>query len=446
MMRRIMQTLCAFGWWLLWPTPVRLRLTFQRLGPTYIKLGQFLVGRVGGEWGRQMTLLLDQVPPPSFESVRPLIEEDIGGPLDSMFRSFNEEAVGCGSMAPVYEGEWKDGRRVATKVILPGVAAGVAQDMAILRGLMSFLYYCRVPFALSMRSAQIPEQFEEAIAQEIDPRHEGSNLDRMQAPYQGTGVRIPEKVFVAKHTLVMTWMPGASLTATLEELLAQGLDPRASLRTFIEVMFVRWFVLGIGIPFQGNPSRGNLRALPNGEMGVIDLGLVGFVSSEFLKIINDAIFAVYQGKSEEVVRAMLVLCQYEFKNKRHGEQFAHDVRAYVEQAKSEPFGYWLMGMGWIVMRYGVPAPKEFAIAARFALDLDEAAKAFFPDYTVHDMLGPILKVAIIRRDTEDVIARVASLVGSVKGAAEFAARQLGNPIGVALQILAVLPEIVRSRT
>lgn len=467
---RILETIVFGGWWLVWPTPKRVCAMFRRLGATYLKLGQFLSGRVAGEWGRQMAQLLDDVPPPPFEEVRLIIERGLGSPIASRFATFNEVAVGCGSIAPAYHGVWAEGGiEVATKVIRPGIAAQVANDMAILLWLMRFACFCRIPLALSMRTAQIPEQFAEWIRQETDPFHEGSNLDWVGPFYQGTGCHVPKKVFASPEILVMTWIPGVPLTASPEELSAAGLDPRASLRRFSEMMFIRWFILGVGFPFQGNPSRGNLRALPKGEIGIIDWGLVGFVPAEFLKAVNNAIFAVYQGKGEEVVRSMLALCHYEFKSERRKNQFSRDVQAYVEKAKSEPFGYWLMGMGWILMVYGVPAPKEFAIAARFAMDLDEAVKTFSPDYTVHDMLGPIMQMGILRRDVEAGLAGLLSQASPVKDLldfvsqqvhnpagllshtgliqemAGFAMRQLQNPVGALVQALTLLPELVRQK-
>jgi ubiquinone biosynthesis protein len=465
---RILETLLVFGWWLVWRTPERLCTALKWLGPTYLKSAQFFSGRVGGEYGRHMAQLLDHVPPPPFENMCPVIERNLGCSIEERYSLFNEVAVGCGSIAPAYYGIWREGGEeieVATKVIPHGVAARVKEDVALMLLCMRIACWLRIPAALSMRTAKIPEQFAEWIEQETDPRHEGANLDWVAPFHKGTGCHVPKKVFASAEILVMTWMPGVPLTASPEELHAAGLDPRASLRRLSEMMFIRWFILGVGFPFQGNPSRGNLLAMPNGEIGIIDWGLVGFVPAKFLKVVNNAIFAVYQGTGEEVVRAMLALCSYEFKKERRKERFVRDVQAYVEKAKSEPFGYWLMGMGWILMRHRVPAPPEFAIAARFAMDLDEAVRTFSPGYTVHDMLGPILRLAILRRDLEEgrllpnadsakeLLGFVAqqlrnpagllSHAGLLKEMAGFAARQLQNPTGVLVQALVLLPELVR---
>ncbi|MGE3912654.1 MAG: AarF/UbiB family protein, partial [Chloroflexota bacterium] len=104
--------------------PVRLRLAFESLGVTYLKLGQFLAMRfdvLPAAYCQELGTLFDGVPPSPFETARAMVEEELGKPLDVLFASFEREALAAGSIAQVHRARTPEGRDVAVKVQRPRI-------------------------------------------------------------------------------------------------------------------------------------------------------------------------------------------------------------------------------------------------------------------------------------------------------------------------------------
>ena len=112
------------------------------LGPSFIKLGQFVATRadiVGEQMAEDLATLQDRLKPFSFEEAKSAIEAEFGKPLDALFESFEEEPVSAASIAQVHyaltrplEGE-EEPREVAVKVLRPGVEKAFARDLELFR-------------------------------------------------------------------------------------------------------------------------------------------------------------------------------------------------------------------------------------------------------------------------------------------------------------------------
>jgi ubiquinone biosynthesis protein len=105
---------------------------FRAIGPAAIKLGQSLATRpdvVGEDAVRNLMTLQDSLPPEPFASVRKVIESSFERPLESLYATFDETPVGSASIAQVYRATTIEGRKVAVKVLRPGVSARFARDI-----------------------------------------------------------------------------------------------------------------------------------------------------------------------------------------------------------------------------------------------------------------------------------------------------------------------------
>src|SRR5580658_5082688 len=102
----------------------RLRIAFQTLGPTYIKLGQILSSGEGlfpAELVSEFRLLRDRVPPEPFDAVRQVVESDLGAPIEELFSRFDREPVAAASIAQVHAATLRSGEEVVVKVQRPAV-------------------------------------------------------------------------------------------------------------------------------------------------------------------------------------------------------------------------------------------------------------------------------------------------------------------------------------
>ena len=156
----------------------RLRPAFERLGPTYIKLGQIISSGEGifpEELVDEFRLLRDQVPPEPFADVRRIIEEDLGRPLRRSSASFDRDPLAAASIAQVHAATLRTGERVVVKVQRPH--RGPARPPGPRRHVwIAPLLVGPHPRHRSGQSAALVELFAETIVEELDFRLEAQNM------------------------------------------------------------------------------------------------------------------------------------------------------------------------------------------------------------------------------------------------------------------------------
>ncbi len=142
-------------------TPERLRMSFEQLGPTFVKLGQLLASRpdlIPLEWSEEFRKLHDQVAPVEFAQVEKTLQAHFGAPLKEIFLSFDEKPLAAASIAQVHRAVLKDGTNVVVKVQRPGIDRVIKDDLQILQQLAEFLEK-RVPESRRFNPTGIIKEF-----------------------------------------------------------------------------------------------------------------------------------------------------------------------------------------------------------------------------------------------------------------------------------------------
>src|SRR5262249_26790307 len=120
----------------------RLRRAFERLGPSYIKLGQIISSGRGlfpAELVDEFRACRDQGPPEPFGAVRRVVEEDLGRPLEACFARFEAQCLAAASIAQVHAATLRSGEEVVVKVQRPRVEERVRRDIAAMAWIAPFL-------------------------------------------------------------------------------------------------------------------------------------------------------------------------------------------------------------------------------------------------------------------------------------------------------------------
>ncbi|MCB0964009.1 MAG: AarF/ABC1/UbiB kinase family protein, partial [Acidimicrobiales bacterium] len=150
----------------------RLRDAAEHLGPSYIKLGQIVSSGRGlfpDELVDEFASLRDRVQPEPFASVRQVLAEDLGRPVDEVFASIDRRPLAAASIAQVHAATLVTGERVVVKVQRPTVAARVRADLRVMSWLAPLLVG-RIPVAALANPPALVELFAETIAEELDFR------------------------------------------------------------------------------------------------------------------------------------------------------------------------------------------------------------------------------------------------------------------------------------
>ncbi len=256
----------------------RLRRAFERLGPTYIKLGQILSSGEGlfpAELVSEFRLLRDRVPAETWVDVRMVVEEDLGQPLEAVFSSFERTPLAAASIAQVHAARLRTGEDVVVKVQRPDVATTVARDLAAMSWIAPALVG-RIPVAALANPPALVELFAETIVEELDFRLEADNMLDVAHVLASTGQREivvprPHPELVTRRVLVMERLDGFSFD-DVDGMRAAGIDTQAVVRALM-VSFLEGATL-FGV-FHGDLHGGNLFVQADGRVALLDYGITG---------------------------------------------------------------------------------------------------------------------------------------------------------------------------
>jgi ubiquinone biosynthesis protein len=270
----------------------RLRLAFQRLGPTYIKLGQILSAGEGifpEELVAEFRLLRDQVPAEEFAVVRRTVEADLGRPLEEVFSTFERRPVAAASIAQVHAAVLRTGEAVVVKVQRPQVASLVRRDLAAMSWIAPALIG-RIPVTALANPPALVELFAETIVEELDFRLEAENMLDIARILAETDQRAlvvprPHPELVTRRVLVMERLDGFAWD-DVAGMHGAGIDTSAVVRAGMIAFLEGAMLYGV---FHGDLHGGNLFVQPTGRVALLDFGITGRLSEAqrlaFLRLI-----------------------------------------------------------------------------------------------------------------------------------------------------------------
>lgn len=245
------------------------------IGPVAVKFGQILAMRndlLEPEWVDALSKLQDRVPPLAFDVVRPLIEEAIGGPIESCFSHFDEEAIAAASIAQVHAATLLDGRDVIVKVRRPGIERIVDADLRILRRLARIAER-RMPEIARLKPDELLRHFAESLDREIDLSAEARASDGIGAFLKDLGVRTARFDWELSGRRVNIQQRLRGVPATdLDAARRSNLDLTALASTYAQAVLRMIVING---HFHADPHPGNVFFLEDGTLGLIDFGAVG---------------------------------------------------------------------------------------------------------------------------------------------------------------------------
>jgi ubiquinone biosynthesis protein len=373
----------------------RLRRAFERLGPTYIKLGQILSAGEGifpEELVLEFRLLRDRVPPEELADVHRTVEEDLGQPVEAIFSRFEAEPVAAASVAQVHGATLRSGEEVVVKVQRPEVARLVKRDLAVMSWLAPALVG-RIPVSALANPPALVELFAETIAEELDFRLEAQNMLDIAHVLADTGqtalvVPRPHPRLVTRRVLVMERLEGFAWDdiAGMKE---AGIDTSAVIHAGMVAFLEGAMLYGV---FHGDLHGGNLLVREDGRVAVLDFGITGRFSEPqrlaFLRLVmgatvNDVrmqisalcdLGALPLGSDVEAVVADLGLDRPPLDpTKMSPDELLAEVR---ELTKA-------------LLSYGARLPKELMLYVKNLLFLDGALATLAPDVDLIAEVGEI---------------------------------------------------------
>ena len=381
--------------------PVAVRLALESLGPTYIKFGQLAASSSGflpERYSIELSKLLDEVPPFSFNEIRRIIEEDLGSPLETIYAEFEEEPIAAASIAQVHGARLKDGSEVVVKVQRLGIAEVMERDMHHMRMITRTLETLIPVVRLAHPTRQI-EDLRTQLREEIDFELEAWHMERyaqIQKELGNERIVVPKAVpaLTSRRVLTMERLHGIKLSEferirrevdNAEELLLLGV------RSWMQAFALYGF-------FHGDVHAGNFLLMSDDRVGYLDFGIMGKFDDasrmRILRYMQAFVTGDVTGLLEPLKEMGVIPKDVRIEEVRHdlADLYApFFTKAYRDIRYEEIFPAFMRKAA----RHGWELPREFNLLTKQMLYFDRYAKALAPDVNlfmdprVVDFLSPV---------------------------------------------------------
>jgi predicted unusual protein kinase regulating ubiquinone biosynthesis (AarF/ABC1/UbiB family) len=302
----------------------RIVATFIELGPSYIKLGQWLSTRADMlpmPYLEELAKLQDDVPPADFSQVRPTIEKELGK-LEDVFDSFNPRPLSGASLGQVYTARYLN-QDVVVKVGRPHIEEQVERDIHVLQKILPFATKFIDP-NLRFSAEGMLSQFIETIHEEMDYRTEAENLATIRKNLAGDASVTVPRVFserTSQHVITMEYLPGIKIT-DVAALDAMGID-REQLVVQVHKLFFK-MLLRHNI-FHADPHPGNISVADDGTIILYDFGMVGRLDNQTRLRLVRLYLALVDKDSSRTVNVLMELGTLEQSVNRYFVEKAVDM-------------------------------------------------------------------------------------------------------------------------
>ncbi|MCC7361299.1 MAG: AarF/ABC1/UbiB kinase family protein [Anaerolineales bacterium] len=301
----------------------RLRRGLERVGGTFVKIGQQVAMRIDlvpWEYGVELSKMLDQMPPFPVEYALKTIEATTGKPWDEIFAVFDPHPVGSASIACVFQAVLRDGTKVAVKIRRPGIGELFRADFKVMDWIfdaVEFLTIVRPGFTRNLR-----REFQETLLEELDFRREARFQDifrRASAKCGKDFLTAPQVFFeyTGEAMLVQEFVSGMWLwevMAAVEHNDPDGLalmrqldiDPRRVAR---RIMWSAFWSMDENLFFHADPHPANIVVGPGGTLVFIDFGSCGSFNDEQRVALEAVVLALQARDVSGMARAILKLLE-----------------------------------------------------------------------------------------------------------------------------------------
>ena len=356
----------------------------EKLGPTFVKLGQLLSTRVElmpRAYLEALTRLQDKVEPFSFDEVEKIVASELGVRMSKAFSDFEVTPMAAASLGQVHRARLRDGRQVAVKVQRPGIRDAMLEDLDALDEIAEFLDK-HTEAGKRYEFCQMLSEFRKSLLRELDYRQESSNLSTIgQHLKEFEHIVVPEPIadYSTSRVLTMQYVHGKKITE-LSPLARMDFDGAALAEELFRAYLKQILVDGF---FHADPHPGNVFLTDNYQIALIDLGMVGRVMPGLQEQLLQLLLAISEGRGDDAADIAIRVgerkedfAEKEFKQ-RIGEIVAKQQGVTVEQMQ---VGRLVLEVTQVAGENGVRVPPELTMLGKTLLNLDQVGRAIEPDF------------------------------------------------------------------
>ena len=364
--------------------PEELAADLERMGPTFIKLGQILSTRpdlLPQPYLEALARLQDDVGEVPFAEIEEVVQEELGVRMSKAFASFDPKPVAAASLAQVHRAQLRDGREVAVKVQRPGIRQTIRTDIEALAEVAT-LADQHTEAGRRYSFTTLLDEFRDALVSELDFQQEARNLDALAdalADFPRIHVPRPVHDYTTGRVLTMEYVHGTNVSG-LSPVARTELDAPGLLTELFRAYLHQALVAGM---VHADPHPGNVFLTHDGRLALIDLGMVLRIPERMREHLLKLLLAIGDGDGD----AAALVCERMGDPSPHYDRkaFARDVNRMVvrvEQGQREEvqMGRVVLAIARAAGEHGLRPPGEITLIGKTLLSLDGVAAVLDPQF------------------------------------------------------------------
>jgi ubiquinone biosynthesis protein len=386
------------------PKAEELAADLEKLGPTFIKLGQLLSTRADllpAPYLEALSRLQDQVGPFPYEEVDRIVSEELGVRISKAFADFEPNPIAAASLAQVHRASLRDGREVVVKVQRPRIREQIVEDLDALEEIAGFID-AHTELGKRYEFGNMLQSLRKSLLRELDFETEANNLVRFSDNLREfERIIIPEPIvdFTTSRVLTMEHIPGKKIT-DLSPLRLMEIDGPALADELFRAYLKQILIDGA---FHADPHPGNVFLTEDERIALLDLGMVARLMRGFQDNLLRVLLAISEGRGEEA--AEMSVRMGEPKPGFNKAEFTRRVADLVAENSDADLSRIDAGhVALEIMRISADCwfrlPLEFTMIAKALLNLDRSVfmldPAFDPNAVIRERATEILQRNLVK--------------------------------------------------
>lgn len=362
----------------------------EKLGPTFVKLGQLLSSRADllpERYLKPLSRLQDRVKPFPYEDVEFIVETELGTKINKAFSLFEREPLAAASLGQVHRAALHDGRPVVVKVQRPNIAKQIEEDFEALEEIARFLNR-HTQFGRKYQLSRILAEFQNTLLHELNYRREAANLEtlaRNLRNFPRIQVPLPIGDYTKSKILTMEYIEGKKITE-LTPLARLDIDGGVLAEELFRAYLQQVLVNGV---FHADPHPGNIFLTTDCRIALLDLGMVGYTTPSMQEHLLKLLLAVSEGESDEAAEVAIRIS--EPGDNFNEMDFRHKISQLVAEQQSSTLrdmdiGKAILEVGRTAAETSLYVPTELSLLGKTLLQLDEVGRILEPEFNPNESI------------------------------------------------------------
>ena len=391
---------------------VRFRMALEELGPTFVKLGQFLSVRADilpQDFIYELSKLQDEVAPLPYEQIKKVIEDELKAPIETLFCTFDKEPIASASLSQVHRAILKEGDKVVVKIQRPFISGKIDTDISIMETIASWIER-EIREAKEYEPLAKVREVGKNLKSELNFINEGRAIDQFRKNFKNDKFILIPKVywnFSTSRILTLEYIEGIKITdSDIPD--KTGLSRKDLTLRVIDFLFRQIFIYRF---FHADPHPGNILVTTEGKIVLLDFGLTGNLDDELIESLTLLLVSVI---NKDIGRIIDIFIELNVVNEEMDmQELKSDLRRFINRYYGVPLAEIevknvLDEAFEILRRYRMKFPGDLLLLAKTLSTVEGIAHQLDPKFNIIEHLKPYVKQLLERKYSPKQLVKVAT--------------------------------------